>query len=96
MNGMPRKLYLAAYDVRQPGRLTAALRTVRAYASGGQKSAYECWLTDSEFTELTLAMSVVLEPDADSFMLIPLDPRRPMTALGVAAPPVDPAFFYIG
>lgn len=41
---MARKLYIVAYDVRKPSRLSKALRVVRSFASGGQKSAYECWL----------------------------------------------------
>jgi len=35
---MQRILYLVAYDISHPRRLARALKTVRAYATGGQKS----------------------------------------------------------
>lgn len=93
---MHRKLYLAAYDVRQPARLPKALRVVKGYASGGQKSAYECWLTFSERGSLQAEIADVLDLTEDSFALIPLAPRRPLITLGVAREPCDPDFFYIG
>lgn len=40
-----RALYLAAYDVAEPGRLAAALDLVRGYSTGGQKSVHEIYLT---------------------------------------------------
>lgn len=93
---MPRKLYLAAYDVREPKRLARALRVIRGFASGGQKSAYECWLTPAEIADLKCSMSDVLDFEEDCFALIPLNPRRPITPLGVAVPPVDPDYYYVG
>ncbi|WP_435101148.1 CRISPR-associated endonuclease Cas2 [Arhodomonas sp. AD133] len=93
---MPRKLYLAAYDVRDPGRLRAALTVIKGYASGGQKSAYECWLTHDEHQALHRAMDFVLNLHEDSFMAIPLEPRKPIATLGVAVKPVDPDYFYFG
>ncbi len=42
---MARTLYLVAYDVRRPSRLRKALRVLKDYASGGQKSAFECYLS---------------------------------------------------
>ena len=93
---MARKLYLAAYDVRDPRRLAKALRVVKGYASGGQKSAYECWLTPAEKRMLHLEMANVLDLSADAFSVIPLEPRRPLVTLGVAVEPADPDFFYFG
>ncbi len=43
-----RALHLIAYDVAHPKRLRRALHIVRHHASGGQKSAHECWLTGTE------------------------------------------------
>jgi len=37
-----RQLYLAAYDVSCPRRLRKALYVLRGFASGGQKSVFEC------------------------------------------------------
>lgn len=93
---MQRKLYVVAYDVRKPGRLAKALSIVRAYASGGQKSAYECWLSESERQELMSRLSAVLDLAVDSIAFFPLDTRYPMTAMGVAVKPVDPDYYYIG
>lgn len=91
-----RKLYLAAYDVCNPRRLAAALKLVRGYASGGQKSAHEIHLTDAERGQLLAAMKRLLDPDGDAFMLIRLDPRTKVEALGRALAPSDAACLYFG
>jgi CRISPR-associated protein Cas2 len=91
-----RVLYLAAYDVSDNGRLRAALHCVRAYATGGQKSVHEVWLTDAEKGELIGDMSFILDEDEDSFMLIRLDARQTVHTLGLGVVPVDPDWFYLG
>ncbi|BAU58767.1 hypothetical protein HH1059_20600 [Halorhodospira halochloris] len=93
---MARKLFLAAYDVRCPQRLTKSVRVIKGYASGGQKSAYECWLTQAEQEELHLQMANVIDPRVDQFALLPLEPRKPLVTLGAAEEPADPDFFYFG
>lgn len=93
---MHRKLYLAAYDVSEPRRLAQALKVVRMFATGGQKSAYECWLTDSEREVLLAEMARVIDLASDRFAVIPLDARKPVTALGIAVEPQDPNYFYFG
>ncbi|MFA7667761.1 MAG: CRISPR-associated endonuclease Cas2 [Burkholderiaceae bacterium] len=95
-NDMSRKLFVVAYDVREPKRLTAALHAVRGYASGGQKSAYECWLSDTEQRELEAQLSRVLDLGADSIAFFPLELRHPVSTLGIATEPKDPDFYYIG
>lgn len=91
-----RDLYLAAYDVSDPRRLRAALDLVKGYATGGQKSAYECFLTEGEKARLLQDMAQVLDEDQDSFMLVRLDPRARVLTLGVAVAPEDPPYFYCG
>ena len=91
-----RDFYLAAYDVAEPRRLAAALALVRGYATGGQKSVHEIFLTGGERSELLHSMSLILEEDDDRFFLLRLDPRARTYALGVAASPADPDFFYVG
>jgi len=71
-----RILYLAAYDISDQGRLRAALHCVRAYATGGQKSVHEVWLTPAEKGQLLGDMGYILEEDTDSFLLIRLDARQ--------------------
>jgi CRISPR-associated protein Cas2 len=90
-----RNLYLIAYDVREPDRLRAALHLTRRYATGGQKSVHECWLTEAEKGELIFQLCQVLEEE-DALLVLRLDPRQAVTALGRAVAPSDPNWFYIG
>ncbi len=91
-----RRLYLAAYDVTDTRRLRLALHCVRSYATGGQRSVHECWLTDAERSELIEDTSEILDPEEDRFLLVRLDPRQPVTALGKAVAPEDPQWYYVG
>ena len=91
-----RDFYLAAYDVADDGRLAAALHIVRGYATGGQKSVYECFLSRGERSELVHEMSLLLDEEDDRFMLLRLDPRARSFSLGLARPAADPDYFYLG
>ena len=91
-----RDFFLAAYDVAAPRRLRAALALVRGYATGGQQSVHEIFLTVAERRELLHAMAQILDEAADRFFLLRLDPRSRTYALGVAARPADPDYFYLG
>jgi len=91
-----RNLHLAAYDITDPRRLKAALDLVKGYATGGQKSAYECFLSSGEKAALLRDMKQTLEESEDRFLLVGLDPRSRVYTLGVAREPVDPPFFYVG
>ena len=91
-----RNFYLAAYDVAEPRRRLAALALVRGFATGGQKSVHELFLTAGERHELLHDMALILAEDADRFFLLRLDPRARCYALGVAVQPADPDYFYVG
>jgi CRISPR-associated protein Cas2 len=91
-----RDLYLVAYDVACPRRLRAALDLVRGYATGGQYSVHECWLTPGERGDLIHDAACVLDEERDRLLLVRLDPRAATIALGVAQRPSDPACFYVG
>lgn len=93
---MERSLYIAAYDIASPRRLRAALKLVKAYATGGQKSVFECFLTQGERRQLLGEMREVIEFGEDRFLLIRLDPRSRVRTLGIAIEPEDPPFFYHG
>lgn len=43
-----RHLYLAAYDIRDNRCRAGALKLLRGFATGGQKSVHEIWLTEAE------------------------------------------------
>ena len=91
-----RDLYLAAYDISDARRLTAALKLTRAYATGGQKSVHEIYLTTAERKALVGDMRILLELQTDRFLLLRLDPRSRVHTLGKAVPPSDPDYFYVG
>lgn len=65
---MPKRtLYLAAYDVTDPDRLERALYIMKNYASGGQKSVFECYLSDRERDRLVMDIEAVLDWRTDRF-----------------------------
>ena len=91
-----RDLYLAAYDISEPGRLSAALKLTRAYATGGQRSVHEIYLTAAEQRKLVQDMGALVDAQTDRFLLLRLDPRSRVYTLGKAVAPADPDYFYVG
>lgn len=91
-----RPLYIACYDICDDGRLRLALRVLRNYASGGQKSVFECFLSNAEKAALIAEVEEVIDPAEDRFLLLRLEPRAPVRVLGIAEPPADPDYFYVG
>ncbi len=89
-----RHLHIAAYDVRDPRRLRLAMQAAKKYATGGQKSVYECFLSDAERTALIREMRELLDADLDRFFLLRLDRRGAARVMGIARQPTDPDFFY--
>ncbi|WP_274584121.1 CRISPR-associated endonuclease Cas2 [Neisseria leonii] len=49
-----RHLYLFAYDISAARTQNQVRRMLRAYAVGGQKSLFECLLTDAELHQLCM------------------------------------------
>ncbi|MBX3639153.1 MAG: CRISPR-associated endonuclease Cas2 [Nitrosomonas sp.] len=80
-----RKLYLAAYDISSNRRLRKALHVLRGYASGGQKSVFECFLTHAEKSCLLRDISAIIDPDEDRFILLELSGESHIHTLGRAA-----------
>ncbi len=91
-----RVLHIAAYDVSNNVRLREALKILKEYASGRQKSVFECFLTPSERQELLRRMRDLLDPDEDRFLILRLDPRGKIRTRGKAVKPQDPPWFYVG
>lgn len=91
-----RPLYIAAYDISDPRRLVRCLRVLRNYATGGQKSVFECYLSAAERQALLVEMGKAMNVGEDRFFLVRLDPRSRVQALGIAVPPFDLPFFYVG
>lgn len=91
-----RDLYIASYDIGEPARLVQVLKIVRAYATGGQKSVYECFLTPVEKRDLLAGVQQIIHLPEDRFFLLRLDPRATVETLGIGSAPEDPDFFYHG
>ncbi len=91
-----RQLYLAAYDISCNRRLRKALHVLRGYASGGQKSVFECYLTHAEKSCLLKDICAIIDPEEDRFILLKLSGREYIYTLGIAVLPQDGSFYYIG
>jgi CRISPR-associated protein Cas2 len=72
---MSRTLFLVCYDISQPARLQKVHKKVLAYAVGGQKSVYECWLTPAERRDLHNELTALIEPEEDRVHFFQMDPR---------------------
>lgn len=93
---MQRQLFLVAYDIRQPRRLYKVHQVLKDYASGGQKSAYECYLSHAERRELLHRAIDVIDKDEDTLLVIRLVSRDAVETLGKAVKPVDELYTYLG
>lgn len=91
-----RQLYLAAYDITSNQRLYKALHVLRGYASGGQKSVFECYLTVTEKSCLLRNISDVINLEEDRFILLSLVGVKQIHILGKAVLPQDGLFYYVG
>jgi len=91
-----RQLYLVAYDVRDPARLRRTHEVLKDYASGGQKSAFECYLSNSERNELVKRVQTCMDPQEDALLVIRLTSRDGVSTLGIAVPPKDELYTYLG
>lgn len=91
-----RQLYLAAYDISCNRRLRKALTVLRGFASGGQKSVFECFLTAAEKAQLLNEIGRVIDPVEDRFILLRLAGAKHIRLFGKAVLPQDGSFFYVG
>lgn len=91
-----RILHLAAYDIANQRRLHEALKVLKGYASGRQKSVFECFLSLAERRRLLAEINGVIDLGEDRFFLVRLDPRARVRTRGIAIAPTDPPWFYVG
>lgn len=97
MSHSSRRLYLACYDIADDKRLKQALKAVRCFATGGQKSVHEVWLTNAEKQQLLATMTTIVDSHHDQFLLVRLDPRQQVHTLGVGITPHHAGdWFYLG
>lgn len=91
-----RLLHLVCYDVRCPRRLARTLEVVKSWSTGGQRSVHECWLTARELALLEHDLLAVVDRTVDSVLILRPDLAAGVRTLGIAVPPRDPRFLYIG
>ena len=84
-----RRLVIAAYDVASRRQLKRALKHCTAYASGGQKSVHECWVTDAERSALAGELGKICR--ADAWLIADLGVSPSMMALGRGRPTPRPS-----
>ena len=91
-----RVLYITAYDISEPARLRKVHHVVKRFATGGQKSVFECFLTPAEREVLLAGVRELLDEDRDRLALLRVEQRARPMLLGIATPASDPDFFYVG
>jgi len=69
------KLWLVAYDIRDPKRLRKVWNTLRRWGEPVQYSVFECWLTEGQVEKLWKELGEVIETDEDRVHLWPLCAR---------------------
>ena len=93
---MHRDLYFVAYDIRNPKRLRKVHRFVVGFATGGQKSAFECFLTEAERAALVDGLRRRMNLASDRAHVIRLRRNCSVWTMGRGVPPEDPVFFFVG
>lgn len=84
------------YDITDSRRLNSARYLLKGYSTGGQKSVFECFLTDAELAYLTGMLGRLILKEEDRVHVFTMDGRSVTHTLGIAVQPKDPAYFYIG
>ena len=93
---MERTLYLIAYDITGERRLSRVRNFLKGYSTGGQKSVYECFLTDGELRYVKKKLERLIWEDEDRVHIFTMDGRSRTHTLGIGVQPNDPEYFYIG
>lgn len=93
---MNRTLYIIAYDITDDKRLNRVRYFLKSYSTGGQKSVYECFLTDGELRFIVSKLRRMIFESSDRVHIFRLDGRSRTHTLGIAIQPKDPSYFYIG
>ncbi|KAA5598206.1 CRISPR-associated endonuclease Cas2 [Blastochloris sulfoviridis] len=94
---MPRRdLVLLAYDVVSDRRRGRALDAVRGFGIDAQLSVHECQFTAAEREEMWRRLVSLLNEEEDRLLLLVLDPRARIEALGTPRSTLEPYLHYIG
>lgn len=90
-----RSLFLVCYDVANSRRLNKVHHFLQGYKVGGQKSFFECWLTQGELATIRHGLIERLDLNEDRAHIFQLDPRQQTTCLGTAQPVLTGAFMIL-
>lgn len=71
---MPRNLYVIAYDVTDPQRLTRTYKTMLGYGDRVQYSVFQCNLSRIELTRLKENLAEFLKYDEDRILIVDIGP----------------------
>jgi CRISPR-associated protein Cas2 len=93
---MLRHLFIVGYDISSSRRRRLALKAIKGNAIGGQKSMYECWLTQRELQQVMATLRALIEAETDRVVFVRLDPRAAIHTLGAGVLPADGDHFYAG
>lgn len=93
---MNRTLYIIAYDITDERRLNRVRYFLKGYSTGGQKSVYECFLTEGELKFVISNLRRMIFEGDDRIHIFQMDGRSRTHTLGIALQPKDPSYFYIG
>lgn len=66
-------LYLVAYDISSPKRLTKIAKTCMDFGVRVQYSLFECRLNPDHFQELWIRLNHIIDPDEDRIVSYQLD-----------------------
>jgi CRISPR-associated protein Cas2 len=91
-----RTLYLIAYDITDEKRLNYIRDFLKGYSTGGQKSVYECFLTEAELKRVRMVLEEIIDEEEDRIHIFTMDARSRTHVLGIGLQPRDPEYFYIG
>lgn len=91
-----RTLYIVAYDISDEAKLNRVRYLLKGYSTGGQRSVYECFLTDVERWHLIERLERLIDHEEDRVHIFTMDGRSRTHTLGVAVQPKDPSFIYFG
>lgn len=90
-----RLFYVIAYDITEDKRLNKVRNFLKGYSTGGQKSVYECFLTEAELSHIIEELKEMIDEDSDRVHIFQVDRRARTLILGIALLPRDPSYFYI-
>lgn len=90
-----RSIYLICYDVSSPRRLRQVHQFLLGFKVGGQKSFFECWLTQQELRKVKERLAQLIDQTEDRVHLFQLDPRMKPYCFGTATTLATDAPFII-